>query len=130
MDHTVESVFSVALALFGLSYLLRARSWATLYVELEMHPQRYLPTALLMVGAGLYVAISVNDWSSTWAIFVTAVGWLLALEGFVLLLRPSWLGSFASNLGEHLVRYLQLGGLLLFGLGLLLIWEFLLQIYF
>lgn len=127
---TVESIFSVALTLFGLSYLLRARAWARLYVELEMHPERYLPTGLLVVAVGLFVATTVDDWSTTWPIFITAFGWLFALEGLVLTVKPAWLGRFASKLGEHLVRYLQLGGLLLSGLGLLLCWEYWVRDFF
>lgn len=128
MQQTVIAVFSLSLALLGLSYLLQARAWARVYVEFESHPQRLVPTGFLMIAAGLFVALVVNDWSSTWPIFITAFGWLLAAKGAILAAHPGLLTPFARVLsGEGLVRYIRLGGLLVFGLGSLLVWEYLLQ---
>lgn len=127
MHETIASVFSIALTALGLSYLLRARAWARVYVEFEMHPARFIPIGMLMFIIGLFVAISFNDWSATWPIFITAFGWLMALEGGLLVLKPALLGGFTRLLGSRLVRFIQIGGILVFGLGILLCWEYLLR---
>lgn len=128
MQETVIAVFSLSLALLGLSYLIQARAWARLYIEFTEQPQRFIPTGLMLIFTGLFVALVVNDWSSTWPIFITVFGWLMAAEGVLLTIRPSLLTAFTRLLGgEGLVRYVRLGGLLVFGLACLLVWEFLLQ---
>jgi hypothetical protein len=130
MHDSIATVFSLALTVLGLSYLLQARAWASLYVDFEMHPRRFIPTGLLMFVSGLFIAITFDDWSSTWPIFITAFGWLMAIEGGVLSLKPSLLGGFTRLLDSHLVRYIRLGGLLVFGLGCLLTWEYVLRNHF
>lgn len=127
MQASITGLFSVTLSVLGLSYLFRARVWASLYVECEAHPARFIPTGLLMIVAGLYLAITVNDWSSTWPIFMTAFGWLMALEGAMLTLRPSLAGGFTRMLGGRLMTFIRLGGVLIFGLGGLMSWEFLVR---
>lgn len=127
MHHSAIAVFSVALTVLGLSYVLRARAWATLYVEREQHPERFVPTGFLMVIGGLCLAVTVNDWSSTWPIFITAFGWLMAIEGALLSCAPALVGGFTRLLGDHLALFIRLGGLLVFGLGCLLCWEYLIR---
>lgn len=130
MHGSLPGIFAIALTALGLSYLLRARAWASLYVQCEVHPGRLIPIGLLMLTAGLYVAITVNDWTSTWPIFITAFGWLMALEGALLTLKPSFAGAFTRLLGSRIVRFIRLGGVLIFGLGCLMTWEFLLRDFF
>lgn len=127
MHESTSGIFAIALTILGLSYVVRARAWALLYVECELHPGRFIPTGLMMFIAGLYLAITFNDWSATWPIFITAFGWLMALEGVLLTLMPSLAGTFARLLGSSLVRFIRLGGILIVGLGCLLVWEYLLQ---
>lgn len=130
MHDSTAGIFAIALTVLGLSYLLRARAWATLYVECEVHPGRFIPTGLMMFSAGLYLAITFDDWSATWPIFITAFGWLMALEGALMTLKPSLAGGIARRLGSSLVRFVRLGGVLIVGVGCLLVWEYLLQAYF
>ena len=130
MHDAIAAVFSVALLVLGLSYVIQARAWSVVYFEFDNHPARYIPTGLAMVGAGLWVALFFNDWSDTWPIFITVFGWLMVLEGFLLITRPSLLTTFTRRLGERLPVFVRLGGFLILGLGGLLVWEYLLQGYF
>ena len=127
MHDTIAGVFSVALTALGLSYAIQARAWAKVYVEFESHPRRFLMTGLLMFAAGLSIGLFFNDWSATWPIFITVFGWLMALEGFLMLVWPTLLTTFTRRLGSSLARFVCLGGLLVFGLGCLLMWEYILQ---
>lgn len=127
MHDTIASVFSVALAILGLSYVIQAPKWAAVYIEFEAHPRRYLPTGIMMFAAGLWVGLYFNDWSGTWPIFITVFGWLMALEGLLMAVWPASLTSFTRLLGSSLARFVRLGGLLVLGLGCLLVWEYVLQ---
>ena len=130
LHQLIASIFAITLTLLGLSYLLRPGQWARLYRDFEQEPRQFIPTGLLMFITGLFVAIGFNDWSSTWPIFITAMGWLMALEAGLFLLNPSLVGWMFRRIGERQVTYLRLGGFLLFGLGCLLSWEYLLQTWF
>ncbi len=127
MQAAIASIFSITLTALGLSYILQTRNWVSLYREFEAYPRRFIFTGFLIFVTGLFVAINFNDWSSTWPIFITVFGWLMALEAGILLLRPSLVGWMTRRLGHRLPGYLRLGGLLLFGLGSLLVWEYLLK---
>lgn len=123
----IAAIFSLTLVVLGLSYLFRTDHWAKLYQDFDQNPRHFIPTGLLIFVTGLYVAIGINDWSSTWPIFITAFGWLMMLEASLLLIRPSLVGWMIRRVGKHQIFYLRMGGLLLFGLGGLLTWEYLLQ---
>lgn len=127
MHDTIAAIFSLAFTALGLSYILQAHTWARLYSEFADLPSRFIFVGLLMFLTGLFVALAFDDWSSTWAIFITALGWLMALEGGLLSVRPSLLGGFTRLLGPHLASFIRLGGLLVFGLGCLLTWEYVLK---
>ena len=130
MHETVAGIFSISLIVLGLSYLLRTHAWVNLYREFEAYPRRFIPTALLIFVSGLALAISFNDWTSTWPIFITSFGWLMALEAGLLLFKPALVGGVTRLVGRRLIVYLRLGGLLLLGLGCLLAWEYLLEARF
>jgi hypothetical protein len=130
MHDTIAGVFSVALTILGLSYIVQARAWARLYVEFDVHPKRFIPTGLLLFAAGLYVALNFDDWSDTWPIFITVFGWLMAIEGVIILISPSLLTHFTRVLGPRLRHFVRLGGFRVLGLGALLVWENLLQHHF
>lgn len=127
MQTTIAGIFSISLAAQGLSYLLQTAKWVTLFQEFEAYPRKFLFTGLLIFVTGLFVAINFNDWSSTWPIFITVFGWLMAIEAAILLMKPPLVGVLTRKLGQRLPSYIRLGGLFLFGLGCLLIWEYLLQ---
>lgn len=127
LQQLIAAIFSLTITALGLSYLFRTRHWARLYRDFEQHPRYFIPTGLLMFVSGLFVAIGVNDWSSTWPIFITACGWLMALEAGLLLVNPALVSWMIRRIDERRIVYLRMGGLLLTGLGGLLTWEYLLQ---
>jgi uncharacterized protein YjeT (DUF2065 family) len=130
MHSAIAGIFSLSLMALGISYMVQTRHWVALYQEFESYPRRFIFTGMFILVTGLFVAINFNDWSSTWPIFITAFGWLMAVEAGIMLLRPSLAGWMTRKLGRRLPAYLRLGGLLIFGLGCLLVWEYLLQSHF
>lgn len=112
-------VAGVLLAL-GLSYLLQAPLWLRLLRWLADEPERLFLPALSMVAAGIVVGYGYDNWNGTWPIFVTALGWLLALEGLVLLLAPGIVRRMLALPERFLLAYTRAGGGLLAVLGALL----------
>jgi hypothetical protein len=119
--NVIELTVSIFLLVLGASYSLQAARWMQLLREVTQQPQRLFPTALAMVLAGVFVAVVYHDWSTTWPIFITILGWLVALEGALILIYPGCI-SWVNKLPDGLLRwYLRLGGALLVILGALLL---------
>ncbi|MDT8321466.1 MAG: DUF2065 family protein [Xanthomonadales bacterium] len=121
MREGIEIGVALLLLMLGLSYLLRTPQWIGFLRRLAREPRRVLPLALGLVAAGAFIGVGYNDWTSRPAIFITALGWLMVLEGLLLLLRPAvvrWLNRPSTG---FLSRYLRFGGLLLVAIGLVLL---------
>lgn len=127
MHELIAGVFSITLSALGLSYLFQTSSWTALYEDLARDPSAFLPVGLLLVVGGLFVALGFNDWSSTWPIFITAFGWLMAIEGALIVICPGLIGTFPRLVGKRLPVFMRLGGILVLGLGLNLVWIYLLE---
>ena len=108
------------LAALGLSYLLHAPRWLSLLRWLAEAPERLFLPALGMVATGIVIGYGYDSWHGTWPIFVTALGWLLALEGLVLLLAPGVVRRLLALPDRFLLNYTRAGGVLLAVLGALL----------
>ncbi len=111
---------ATTLVILGLSYLLQTERWLGLTRRIMARPEDYFPAALVMLAAGITVGQGYNQWSGTWPLFVTLLGWLLALEGAVILLLPALICKFQRLSDRFLRVYLRLGGALLVTLGSLL----------
>lgn len=127
MHDLIASVFSITLTALGLSYLVQTERWTALYNDLSRQPSTFVPVGMLLLATGMFIAIAFDDWSSTWPIFITAFGWLMAVEGALLIICPGVVGAFPRVLGKRLKVFMRLGGLLVLGLGLNLVWVYLLQ---
>lgn len=113
----IELLVAVVLVVLGLSYLLRSADWLNFLGEAFEHPHRLFPLAIGMVCTGTIIAIAYDDWSSTWPIFVTILGWLMAAEGAFILLFPNWVRKF-SQVPDSIWRwYLKIGGVIITAIG-------------
>ena len=123
MEKAIELTVSIFLLVLGASYLRHADQWLQFLREVTDRPRRLFPIALVMVSAGVFIGSAYNDWSSTWPIFITALAWLMALEGILILVFPGFLNRL-KNIPDGFLRwYLRLGGPLLIVLGALLLRE-------
>lgn len=120
MADLIPILIAVTLAVLGLSYLLQTERWLILTRRFTEHPERFFPAAVAMTASGITIGYGYNDWSGTWPIFVTLLGWLLALEGALILLLPGMIQKFRQLSDPFLRIYLRSGGILLLVLGVLL----------
>ena len=120
MYRLIPALVASVLLVLGVSYLLQAPRWLRLLRGLAEQPERLFPLAIAMLAAGVAIGFGFNLWHGTWAIFITVLGWLLALEGAVLLLAPSLVRRLLSLPEGFLLAYTRAGGALLAVLGVLL----------
>jgi threonine/homoserine/homoserine lactone efflux protein len=120
MAGLIPITVAVTLAVLGLSYLLQTERWLILTRRFTEQPERLFPAAVAMTASGIMIGYAYNDWSDTWPIFVTLLGWLLALEGAVILLLPGVIQKLRRLSDPFLRIYLRCGGVLLLVLGILL----------
>lgn len=120
MYSLIPALVAAVLLALGLSYLLHARRWLRLFRWLAEQPERLFGPGLAMVAAGVVVGRGYDNWHGTWPIFVTVLGWLLAVEGLSLLLAPGLFARFVSLPDRFLLAYTRIGGALLAVLGVLL----------
>ncbi len=114
------AILSIVLLVLGASFILQWRTWSSLLRSIFADPQRYFFGAVAEVALGLWLALSYDRWDTTWPIFTTAFGWLMALEGSLFLLAPRLFMRFSRLSDKAMNLYLRLGGVLLVVLGALL----------
>jgi uncharacterized protein YjeT (DUF2065 family) len=117
MIEPIGHALAILLILLGLSYLLLFRRWFGLVRSITAEPGRYTPLYLLMLLCGLFIGVGFNDWTDTWHIFVTAFGFLLAIEGALFAFFPGLLRRFAEFSDRFLKIYILCGGIVLIVLG-------------
>jgi len=120
MSALAPVLVAVILPVLGLSYLLQTDRWLNITRRIMDEPQQYFPSAIMMVAAGVAIGYGYGAWIGTWRIFVTLLGWLLALEGALILVLPGVLQKLRRLPDRFLRLYLRFGGLLLIILGGLL----------
>ena len=120
MGELIPVIVAGMLAVLGLSYLLQTDRWLRVTRRFTKQPERFFPGAVAMTVAGLVIGYGYDNWSGTWPLFVTLLGWLLALEGAVILLLPGLIQKFQRLPDPFLRIYLRGGGVLLVLLGSLL----------
>ncbi len=114
------ALLAVGLMVLGASFLLQAPRWMILLRRIMANPESYFLGALVEMMAGLLLALSYDRWDTTWPIFTTLLGWLMALEGALFLLAPNLFQSFNRLSDKFILRYARFGGIFLLALGILL----------
>ena len=120
MHTLIPVVVAVTLVVLGLSYALQTTRWIAFTRHITAQPEGFFPIAVIMMVAGTGIAAGYDNWSGTWPIFVTLLGWLLALEGALILLFPKLIEKLRGLPDGFLRWYLRAGGAVLVLLGALL----------
>lgn len=114
------AILAIALLVLGASFLLQSGRWLVLVRQILEKPEQFFLGAIVELLIGLLLALSYNRWDTTWPAFTTIFGWLMALEGTLFLVAPSFFVRF-NRLGDGFIRnYLKIGGAILLLLGALL----------
>lgn len=120
METATPMAVAILLFVLGLSYLLHAVFWLSLMRSVMAEPERLFPIAMAMIVAGVFIGQGYDNWNGTWSIFVTALGWLMVIQGATFLLLPNLIHHY-QKLSDRFIRtYMRFGGLVLMVLGVLL----------
>jgi hypothetical protein len=114
------AILAITLMVLGGSFVLQWEPWMRLLRVIFEQPERYFLGALGEILVGLVLALSYDRWDSTWPIFTTVFGWLMALEGAIFLLAPGTFGWFGRLSDRSICLYLRGGGVIILILGALL----------
>jgi uncharacterized protein YjeT (DUF2065 family) len=120
MDTLIPLDVAAVLFVLGLSYLLQTDLWIKFMRRSTANPELLFPLAMVLIAAGVIVGYGYNNWNGTWPIFVTALGWLMALKGAVILLLPKLIQRYERLSDKFFRIYLRFGGALLMVLAVLL----------
>lgn len=84
-----ERFLGVLLVIVGLSHVLAARLWASLFTDCLRHPSAGLVLGLLTLLVGLPIVLVHNVWVPHFALLTTLIGWGWTVKGTLYLLRPA-----------------------------------------
>ena len=120
----LPAIVSLGLLITGLSYLLQTRRWVAAIRPILAEPERFYFGALVLLAAGIAIGLGHNDWTQAPDIFITAFGWLMALEAAVFLLATPVFRAFNRLSDRFLANYIRMGGVIFTLLGLWLCLQF------
>lgn len=116
----LAKVIGPALAFLSLTIVMRRRQYIAAFAQFPERPMLRFVVALIEFLAGLFLVASHNHWSgATATVLVTALGWLLTVEGAVFL----WLSNAKAARVMRVVNrpaWYVVGGVLAFALGVYL----------
>lgn len=121
MEHTLylSQVLGLFLIIVGLAIMLRKRYYVPVVGEfIEDRFMRMVMGILELLG-GLFLVLAHNDWSTLPAGIISAIGWVLIIEGTAYLLVSDRMMSWMIRTFNVRMWYLM-GGLLSVALGLYL----------
>ncbi|HEY0948108.1 MAG TPA: hypothetical protein VGE53_01265 [Candidatus Paceibacterota bacterium] len=121
MEHTLylSQVLGLSLIIVGLSIMLRKRYYVPVVGEfIEDRFMRMVMGILELLG-GLFLVLAHNDWSTLPAGIISAIGWVLVIEGTAYLLVSDRMMSWMIRTFNVRTWYV-VGGLLSVALGLYL----------
>ena len=105
----------------GIAGLTRRISWLAILDEFDRSPALSFITGFMVFALGGVIILVHCIWSDPLAIIVSAVGWIAAVEGLLLMVAPGPLFAFSRGLvgNQKLISLLAIVfGLLLILLGL------------
>jgi len=120
MKDLIPIVLTGMLLVLGLSYLLQTRRWILLTRHILAKPERLFPFAILLLLTGITIGAGYDNWVGTWPIFITALGWLIAIEAAAILIFPGLIQKLQNCSDQFLNIYIRSGGVIVLILGILL----------
>jgi hypothetical protein len=106
----------------GIAGLTGQINWRTMLDEFDRSPALTFITGFLVYALGAVVILVHCIWTDPLAIIVSAIGWIAAVEGLLIMTVPGPLFAFSRRLiaNQKLISmFAAVFGLLLIGLGLI-----------
>ena len=115
----VIGVYELAAGIAGIAGRI---NWPTMLDEFDRSPALSFISGFIVYVLGAVVLLLHNTWTDPLAIIVSAAGWIVTVEGLLIMTVPKPLLAFSRRLvaNQRLISTLAaILGLLLVGLGLL-----------
>ena len=125
MEAVVQEIFSPVILILGISRAVHARRWMELIAEIGKSRFAGFFIGIFALPTGLLIVAGHNLWVLDWPVFITLVGWGMAIKGTIYLVLPQAAEAVIERAGKS-IRILQGTGMVMAAFGAILSW----QVYF
>ncbi len=122
MDTAIQQIFSPAWLIVGISRILHPNLWTDLIAEIRKSRFAGFWMGSFALTVGLFLIVGHNKWVLDWPLFITVVGWGMAIKGTIYLLVPKAAEAVIERAGKS-NRVLRISGIVMAGSGGVLTWQ-------
>ena len=89
MEAVIQEIFSPVWLILGISRAVHSRLWLDLIAEVRKSRFAGFFMGVSALPVGLLLIVGHNEWVLDWPLFITVVGWGMAIKGTIYLLVPN-----------------------------------------
>ena len=122
METVIQEIFSPVWLILGISRAVHSRLWLDLISEVRKSRFAGFFMGVFALPVGLLLIVGHNNWVLDWPVFITVVGWGMAIKGTIYLLVPNAAEAVIERAGKS-KRVLQVSGIVMAAFGAVLTWQ-------
>ncbi len=122
MDTVIQQIFSPAWLIVGISRILHPNLWTDLIADIGKSRFAGFWMRSFALTVGLFLIVGHNKWVLDCPLFITVVGWGMAIKGTIYLLVPKAAEAVIERAGKS-NRVLQVTGIVMAAFGGVLSWQ-------
>ena len=122
MEAAIQEIFSPVWLILGISRAVHSRLWLDLIAEIRKSRFAGFFMGVSALPVGLLLIVGHNKWVLDWPLFITVVGWGMAIKGTIYLLVPNAAEAVIERAGKS-KRVLRVSGIVMAGSGGVLTWQ-------
>jgi len=122
MEAVIQEIFSPVWLILGISRAVHSRLWLDLIAEVRKSRFAGFFMGISALPVGLLLIVGHNQWVLDWPVFITVVGWGMAIKGTIYLLVPNAAEAVIERAGKS-ERVLRVSGIVMAAFGAVLTWQ-------
>ena len=122
MDTVIQQIFPPAFLIVGVSRILHPHLWTDLIADIGKSRFAGFWMGSFALTVGLFLVVGHNKWVLDWPLFITVVGWGMAIKGTIYLLVPKAAEAVIERAGKS-NRVLRVSGIVMAAFGGVLTWQ-------
>ncbi len=122
MEAVIQEIFSPVWLILGISRAAHSGLWLDLIAEVRKSRFAGFFMGVSALPVGLLLIVGHNEWVLDWPLFITVVGWGMAIKGTIYLLVPNAAEAVIERAGKS-KRVLRVSGIVMAAFGAVLTWQ-------